>query len=300
MAFLETPRFPEDISIWMQGGPMFKTDIVESNAGFEFRNKVWSRAKCQYDISTVLRTVERPSALYAQSIIRNFFRAVGGSFGGFRVKDFSDYKDEGGGLLGTDGLGHGIPAYQMFKNYTVGALTDQRIIQKPVSGQVQLQRGGSPVTLGSGAGNAAIDYTTGIVTFVADASSGATSITVGSTTTVVLTTNPGTLVAGQLLYLSGFAGADAALVNSIAHTINSVAGSGPFTFVLATNTAGKTITLGSGTGKKYPQLTEGLTWTGQFDVPVRFGTDLAKIGLGSEGALYEWQSIIIMEFRIPT
>lgn len=75
-----------------------------------------------------------------------------------------------------------------------------------------------------------------------------TSITAGATTTVVMATNPGNLAAGGVLRLSGFAGADSALVNGIDHTINSVteAPAGTFTFALATNTNAKTITLGSG------------------------------------------------------
>ena len=76
----------------------------------------------------------------------------------------------------------------------------------------------------------------------------ASAVTVGVTTTVVLAANPGSLAAGGLLRLDGFSGADAALLNGLDHTVNSVSGTGPYTFVLATNTAGKTITLGQGAG----------------------------------------------------
>ncbi len=82
------------------------------------------------------------------------------------------------------------------------------------------------------------------------ASAAATAITAGATTSVVLSGNPGVLVAGDVIRLGGFAGADAALVNGLDHTINSVteAPLGTFTFVLATNTNAKTITLGAGVG----------------------------------------------------
>ena len=76
----------------------------------------------------------------------------------------------------------------------------------------------------------------------------ASAVTAGATTTVVLAANPGSLAAGGLLRLDGFSGADAALLNGLDHTVNSVSGTGPYTFVLATNTAGKTITLGQGAG----------------------------------------------------
>lgn len=78
----------------------------------------------------------------------------------------------------------------------------------------------------------------------------ASAITPGVTTSVALTGNPGSLAAGGVIRLGGFAGADAALVNGIDHTINSVteAPAGTFTFVLATDTDAKTITLGAGVG----------------------------------------------------
>ena len=83
-------------------------------------------------------------------------------------------------------------------------------------------------------------------------------------------------MAGELLYLTGFAGADSGLLNNIAATINSVSGAGPYTFVLNTNTSGKTITLGTGTGYAYPQVSDSISWSGQFDVAVRFDTDELK------------------------
>ena len=140
-----------------------------------------------------------------------------------------------------------------------------------------------------------MDYTTGIVTFVADAFSNASSITPGATTQVVLASNLG-LVAGKLLWLDNFAGADAALVNNKAHTINSIAGGGPYTFTLATDTSGKTITIGAGVGRKYPQASDALTWSGQFDVPCRFDTDQMQIGLEAYNR-FDWDQIPVMEIR---
>ena len=132
---------------------------------------------------------------------------------------------------------------------------------------------------------------------VTGAQAAASSITVGATTTVVLASNPGTLIAGQLLYLSGFTGAGAALVNDRAHTINSVSGAGPFTFVLATVTTGATITLGSGLGRRFPQAADALTWSGQFDVPVRFDIDQMAVSIEAF-QLYTWGQIPLIEIRV--
>jgi hypothetical protein len=169
-----------------------------------------------------------------------------------------------------------------------------------VSGEVTVYRADSPVTVGAGAGQIAINYSTGIVTFVADATSNASAITAGATTSVVLAANPGTLIAGEKLYLAGFTGTDAALVNGLAHTINSVSGAGPFTFVLATNTSGKTITVGSGEGRAYPQANDALTWAGNFDVPVRFDVDeitATMLESGPGRRMYSIQSLPVIEVR---
>jgi hypothetical protein len=226
-----------------------------------------------------------------------FFRSMKGKGHGFRFKDWNDFQCTiAQGVLGT-GNGTGAPAYQLGKLYVAGALSETRTISKPVSGQVAVQRNGAAVTIGGAAGNIAIDSTTGIGTFVADAQSAATSITVGATTTVVLTTNPGTLIAGQRLFLSGFTGAGAALVNNLAHTINSVSGTGPFTFVLSTVTSGATITLGSGLGRRFPQVADALTWSGQFDVPVRFDIDQMAVSIEAF-QLYSWGQIPLVEIRV--
>ena len=104
------------------------------------------------------------------------------------------------------------------------------------------------------------------------------------------------------LYLSGFTGADAALVNGLSHLINTVTGSGPYTFTLATNTAGETITLGSGVGAKYVQASESLTWAGNFDVPVRFDTDQLSRNvmqmLPSGDFVVQMQDIPLVEIRV--
>jgi uncharacterized phiE125 gp8 family phage protein len=124
------------------------------------------------------------------------------------------------------------------------AAADYRVDTYALLGRVAPAAGASWPSLADETYNAvALRFTCGY-----GASSAASSITAGATTTVVLAANPGSLVAGDTIRLSGFAGADAALVNGLDHTINSVSGSGPYTFVLATNTAAKTITLGSGVG----------------------------------------------------
>jgi uncharacterized protein (TIGR02217 family) len=290
MAYLTTP-FPDRIAYGASGGPGYQTDVVVVSSGHEQRNITWSQARGKWDVSQGVKDGADMAALIA------YFRACKGRAHTFPFRDYTDFQvTTAQGLLGT-GNGAGGPAYQLRKRYTAGGQTEDRVISKPDTVDFVVRRNGTPVTIGAAAGNIAVDYQTGIVTFVADAQSAATSITVGATTTVVLTTNPGTLITGQRLFLSGFTGAGAALVNNIAHTINSVSGTGPFTFVLATNTTGATITLGSGLGRDFPQVADALTWSGMFYVPCRFDIDQMQVSIESY-QLYSWGQIPIVEVRV--
>lgn len=289
MAFLNV-RFPDNISYGAVGGPGYSTDVVIVNSGFEQRNQNWSDSRSNFDVSHAARTATQINELIA------FFRVAKGRANSFRFKDWLDYTvSSTQGKLDTGAIGDGTPTYQLYKYYSNAAGSELRKITRPVSGQVAVLRNAGAVTIGAGAGNIAIDYETGVITFVADSSSSASAITVGATTQVTLAANL-ELIAGKKLYLAGFTGADAALINGIAHTINSVSGAGPYIFTLATNTAAKTITVGSGVGYKYPQASDALTWSGEFDIPARFDVDQLK-GEIIDSGIYGWDSIPIVEVR---
>jgi uncharacterized protein (TIGR02217 family) len=290
MSFIESPRFPDAIAYGASGGPGYETDVVVLNSGHEQRNANWENSRSTYDVSHGVKTQTDMDVLIA------FFRACKGRAHGFRFRDFTDYQvTHANGVLGA-GIGTGLPTYQLSKNYTSGSETETRPIKKPVAGTVALLRGGVAVTFGTAVGNAALDTTTGIVTFVADASLVATSGLVGATSTLELSDDLG-FVVGEKMHLSGFTGGDASLVNNLAHTILDITGTGPYTFELDVNTAGKDIAMGSGTAKRFPQATEQLTWSGQFDVPCRFDTDQMKISVESYSR-YSWGGIPIVEIRV--
>lgn len=305
MSFHEV-RFNDGLVIFdSEGGPLFASDVARMGNGAESRNAMWDEALGTWNVGDI--DVNAPELAYYQ----NFFRARKGKVYSFRWKDWGDFEcaDTAGLLVAQDvyppsGVGNGMPTYDMYKRYGDAAAYDYRRLFKLVAGTTIVKRNGSVVVVGAGAGQISIDNNTGRVTFVADATANASSITVGATTQVVLPTNPGTLVAGQALYLASFTGADAALVNGLAHTINSVTGAGPYTFVLATNTAGKTITLGSGQGRKYPQAADTLVCSCEFDTPVRFDTDQLRykfIGMdeGRTNRLYYLSALPILVDRNP-
>lgn len=307
MAFIETPRFDERLSFGFTSSEEWRTEVVITASGYEQRNAHWAQARRTYDAqASVVKRSDFAS-------VKAWYHITQGRLNGFRLKDWSDYTvsiTEGvlgsvadGEAVGTAGAGYGNPLTQLFKRYAQGATYYDRLIAKPVSPLI-VYRNGSPVTVGIAAGNIAIDYTTGGVTFVADASAFASGLALGATTQVALIGNVGGLTAGQRLYLSGFTGADADLLNGQSHLVNSVTGSGPYTFTLATSTLGATITLGVGLGARYPQASETLTWSGEFDVPVRFDTDklsaviVNRKGTGDNEHVIESGSIPLVELRI--
>lgn len=296
--FIESPRFPDDIAYGSVMGFGFLTEVTVLNSGHEQRNVKWADALGRFAVDGANMEEDQKDTFI------DFFRIVKGRGIGFRIRDWSDYEaTTSNGYLGTSAVGTGGPTYQLYKHYAAGAETYNRLIAKPsaTAGEFTPYRGGVAITAGASAGNYSIDTTTGILTMVADASSAASAITPGATTSVTLAANPGTLVAGQKLYLSGFTGANASLVNGLAHTINSVSGAGPYVFVLATDTSGATITVGSGTGYKYPQASESMLWAGNFDVPARFDVDdvaLTIVAKSGGGWIYNFGTVPIKEIRV--
>ncbi len=149
MAFLETPRFPDDIAFGAIAGPSYSTNVVVVSSGVESRNRNWTQQRNEYDVSAGVRTKAHMDSIIAH------FHVVGGSADGFRFKDWTDYQDGGGGIVtlisGDD--------YQMYKRYTRGSSTKDRKITKPITSEISI----------SGGGTYSIDYATGIITRVSGA-----------------------------------------------------------------------------------------------------------------------------------
>ena len=162
-----------------------------------------------------------------------------------------------------------------------------------------MRRNGSPVTVGSSAGNIGVNYDTGIVTFVADASQSISSITTGSTTVVRFpnTTFTSQLSAGGRLYITGVTGTAATTLNNLSHAISAITAN---EILISTSTSGLTVTV-AGTGFKYPQPADTLTWSGEFYVPVHFANDdidwEVVVGGGFSGRIIAGPSVVLQEVR---
>lgn len=146
MAFLESPRFPDHISIDAQGGPGMRTDVIVVNSGAEFRQQNWEQTRHRYEVSQAAKLPEQYEPL------KKFFLAVGGRATGFRFKDWMDYKVAAGtGFFSPIDTTH----FQLVKRYQAGGALHDRLITKPVNNGTFAIAGGTFLSL---------DYATGIVT----------------------------------------------------------------------------------------------------------------------------------------
>ena len=291
MSFLETPRFPDNVAFGVTGGPGYLTDVVVVNSGDESRNQNWTQARATYEASHAARL----PAEY--TVLRDFFRAVKGRTHGFRFKDHLDFSvTVSNGVLGS-GVGSGVPTYQLGKLYAAGALSETRTISKPVSGTTTIYRNASPATAGAGAGQYALSTITGIVTWVADATQTIASVTIGNPTVINVSSALTGAVGGKKVYLANIVGTAATMLNGIAHTISTVVGTA--ITLSGVNTTG--LTASTGNAYMYPQATDALTWSGEFDVPCRFDTDQMRGTIANKSGnqfVIDWESIPIVEIRV--
>jgi len=159
MSFNES-RISDGIAYGSTGGPRYKTVIITLDSGYQTRDSKWSYPLYAYNVGYGVKTL---ADMYE---LQELFHASKGSANGFRFKDFADFKscavDQT--LSFNDqsiGTGDGATtAFQLSKTYTFGAVSQSRIISKPVSGTTVIAIDGVEQTSGW-----TIDTTTGIVTF---------------------------------------------------------------------------------------------------------------------------------------
>lgn len=146
MADLETPRFPEGISVGSRFGPGYSTRVARNFGGRTARNRNRTYALYEGDVSFGVKNQAGFNDLLA------FFHRAAGQYDAFRFKNFNDYA-----VTGAQGLLVEITAnttWQMVKQHTFGAATGNVLVQKPVSGTISVAGGGSY----------SVDYATGIIT----------------------------------------------------------------------------------------------------------------------------------------
>jgi uncharacterized protein (TIGR02217 family) len=154
MAFIETPRFPDDIALdGLDGGPAYRTNVVETFSGHEKRTVEWSEQRGRWDVASGIKTPEDFEA------VRDMFRMARGRAHGFRFKDWTDYEcNHSTGIVEVVNSTTG----QLVKRYGSGAQLEDRIITKPIASTVVVKRvrSGTPSTI-----SVTVDATTGGITW---------------------------------------------------------------------------------------------------------------------------------------
>ena len=123
MAFHDI-RLPVSIERGAQGGPTFRTGIVETLSGYEQRNGEWAQARMEWDASYGIQTKTDYQELL------EFFYARRGALHGFRFKDWTDFEATGEAI----GTGDGIETdFQLIKTYSDAGGSYARTILLPVT-----------------------------------------------------------------------------------------------------------------------------------------------------------------------
>lgn len=148
-------RLPDDIERGAVGGPEFNVTIASGFSGFEKRNANWSQARGSWNIAYGVQDKIGFTRLI------DFWYARGGPLHSFPFKDWSDFNLNRQNIGTTDGS---TTTHQIFKRYTSGAFTFDRIITKPVSGTIRLWVDNLEITIGNGSSQFQVNLLTGIIT----------------------------------------------------------------------------------------------------------------------------------------
>jgi|ERR1035437_3389999 uncharacterized protein (TIGR02217 family) len=152
-------RFPINISYGARGGAGWCTRVEANDGGYELRSPRFAEMsggealvlplqRGRWMVAHQLRNPAEWATLIA------FHRLARGRLHGFRFQDWSDFQDEGAGVLVTNAVGYPQLAKQYsFPDYITGLpVFVNRIIYKPQPGSVVFSDA------------SALDYTTGVVT----------------------------------------------------------------------------------------------------------------------------------------
>lgn len=153
-------RLTRDIEIGCKARPRYKTDVITTDGGYEWRNSRRRYPLFEFEFDIEPGDPNDDPAYYAGEVATleafiNLFHVAGGQAEAFRFRHWSDY-------VGTDepiGTGDGVTRdFQLFRVYQRGALTRSRKITRPAAGTVTAKKAGVTTAV-------TVDYDTGIITF---------------------------------------------------------------------------------------------------------------------------------------
>lgn len=273
MAF-RNERISEKARYGYTGGPSFSTDVITVKSGVEQRNSNWAVARGQWDIEYV----EDEAGL--KELVA-FFRACGGKRDTFRFKDWLDYKviPAESVFLKLDTLQPLVdtPYCQLAKKYTLAdGQGEVRPITKPVLSSFKFYSYGTEFS------GWALDETTGILKLPNKTPilNVASVVSNGSTTDISTVGSHG-YSNGQVVGFDNFGGTRGQLLNNKSFSITVITTT---KFTINVDSTGTTGT--HGTVSTYYTASDAITFSCEFDVPVRFDTDEFNASITDKGAYF--------------
>lgn len=264
---LNEARWDDNVRQWLAtGGPGYSTSIVSVQSGDEQRAANWVNSRGRYNVG------DRNVPMFKYQELLSFFHRVKGRAIGFRLRDWTDFQDNGRGVLGA-GIGTGAISYQMNKLRAitnVAGVTLQKIT-RPVGSTFSSTLGntidifvnGMEIPQGGGQGSCYVDDSTGMVVFNPYTFT-VSNIAAG---TVQFTGNHN-LIVGDWLTMSGFEGAQEGNNGRVGQVIGLPSSSSVVVGVVSLIDGA-----GAGTAASLPGPTDTITWTGLYDIPARFDLD---------------------------
>lgn len=139
-------RLSRDIEVGAVARPRYATDVITTEGGWEFRNERWSYPLFDFEFNIAPGNMGSdfgdtdPEQALTEFI--DLWHAAGGRAETFLFRHWSDFTATGSDI----GVGDGVTTqFQLFKNYSAGAVTRQRKITRPVDGTVVLYEEGVAV-----------------------------------------------------------------------------------------------------------------------------------------------------------
>ena len=144
-------RLSEEIEVGAKAIPMFSTEIVTTDGGWEVRNSRWAYPRYRFEFNLM---PDQTSFAVIDEFMRLYI-AAGGAAETFLFTPWHDYQGSGEAAEEITGT-----TFQLFKNYTRGGVTRKRKITRPQEDTVTIYVDGVEQLSG-----VTINYDTGVVTF---------------------------------------------------------------------------------------------------------------------------------------
>lgn len=271
MAFLNE-QFPTAIDYGSSNGAKYSGSdtITRGGNSYESLHHPYPQISCSLGFN-------KRTQVWLMTSVVDFFHKVGGMYGSaFRVKNLAEYStnsntgtptynDQACTLVSTG-------VYQLTKWYGTESLSTatRRRLRKPVSGTALVgirDDFNNPVAQTNGF---TVDYTTGEITFDANKTYAITDIT--QALNAVLTIGAHTLVANDTVHISSVSGMTE--INGLRGTIQSATAT---TITVDIDSSAFTAYTSAGDVNTRPQTNETVTGGCEFDLPMRFNSDLSDI-----------------------